>query len=141
MNPIDPHHIHYMKRNVPPPDHVNNLQLPYEDKYLRLHINKRLTCHKHIFAKWKQLEITLTKMYWLLGHKSQLSTRNKPIWTWNTTLGNGFHFHQRNLRMLPIENFAHNTCRIWLSEGISNHHSAATALNTVLTSVHTQMTY
>jgi hypothetical protein len=32
-----------------------------------LHLDRRLTWHKHIFAKWKQLGITLTKMYWLLG--------------------------------------------------------------------------
>jgi hypothetical protein len=57
-------------------------------------------------------------MYWLLGRKSQLSTRNKlliyktiftPIWTWNTTLGYGFHFQQRNPRMLPIESLAHDS--------------------------------
>jgi hypothetical protein len=74
----------------------------------------------HIFAKWKQLGITLTKMYWLLGRKSQLSARNKllvyktilkPIWTWNTTLGYGFHFQQRNPTTLPIESFAHDSGR------------------------------
>jgi hypothetical protein len=53
----------------------------------------------HIFAKRKQLGLSLTKMYWLLGRKSRLSTNNKlliykailkPIWTygiqlWGTT--------------------------------------------------------
>jgi hypothetical protein len=39
----------------------------------------RLTWHKHIFAKWKQLGITLTKVYWLLGCKSKLSTSNKLL--------------------------------------------------------------
>jgi hypothetical protein len=38
-----------------------------------------LTWHKHIFAKQKQLGIILNKMYWLLGHKSKLSTSNKLI--------------------------------------------------------------
>jgi hypothetical protein len=80
-----------MKRNVPPV-HINNVQLPQEDvKYLGLHLDRRLTWHKHIFAKLKQLGITLTKMYWLLGLKSKLSTSNelpiykailKPIWTY-----------------------------------------------------------
>jgi hypothetical protein len=55
----------------------------------------RLTWHKHIFAKRKQLGITLTKMYWLLGRKSKLSTSNKfliyktipkPIWTYGIQL-------------------------------------------------------
>jgi hypothetical protein len=73
------------------------VQLPQEeyDKYLRLHLSRRLTLHKHIFAKWKQLGIALTKMYWLLGHKSKLSTSNKllicktilkPIWTYGIRL-------------------------------------------------------
>jgi hypothetical protein len=52
---------------------------------------RRFTWHKHIFVKRKQLGITLTKMYWLLGLKSKLSTNNKlllykailkPIWTY-----------------------------------------------------------
>jgi hypothetical protein len=53
---VNPRNIHYTKRNVP-----------------------TLTRDKHIFEKWKQLGITLTKMYWLLGHKSKLSTSNKLL--------------------------------------------------------------
>jgi hypothetical protein len=30
--------------------------------YLGLHFDRRLAWHKHIFGKWKQLGITLTKM-------------------------------------------------------------------------------
>jgi hypothetical protein len=61
--------------------HINNVQLPQEEdiKYLGLHLDRRLTGHKHIFAKWKQLGITLTKMYWLLAHKSKLSKSNKLL--------------------------------------------------------------
>jgi hypothetical protein len=49
----------------------------------------------HIFAKHKQPGLSLTKMYWLLGRKSKLSTNNKlliykailkPIWTYDIQL-------------------------------------------------------
>jgi hypothetical protein len=49
---VDPCNTHYTKRDV---------QLPQDDvKYLGLHLDRRLTWHKHIFAKRKQLGITLT---------------------------------------------------------------------------------
>jgi hypothetical protein len=53
------------------------------------------TWHTHIFAKRKQLGLSLTKMYWLLGRKSKLSINNKllickailkPIWTYGIQL-------------------------------------------------------
>jgi hypothetical protein len=77
--------------------HINNVQLPQGKniKYFGLHLNRRLTWHKHIFVNWKQLGTILTKMYWLLGRKSKLSTSSKllvyktilkPIWTYRTQL-------------------------------------------------------
>jgi hypothetical protein len=54
------------------PIHINIVHLPQQDvKCLGLHLNRRLTWHKYIFEKWKDLGITLTKMYWLLGLKSK----------------------------------------------------------------------
>jgi hypothetical protein len=79
------------------------------------------TWNKHIFIKRKQLGITLTKMYWLLGRKSKLSTNNKlllykaifkPIWTygirlWGTASTCNIEilerFQSKNLRMIVDE--------------------------------------
>jgi hypothetical protein len=80
------------RRETCSPVHLNNVQLSQEEdvKYLGLHLDRRLTWHK-----WKQLGISLTKMYWLLGLKSKLSTSNKlliykailkPIWTYEIQL-------------------------------------------------------
>jgi hypothetical protein len=75
---------------------MNDVKLPQKEaKYLGLHLDRRLTWHKHIFVERKQPGITLTKMYWLLGRKSKLSTNNKlllykaklkPIWTYGIQL-------------------------------------------------------
>jgi hypothetical protein len=73
------------------------------------HLDRRLTWHTHIFAKRKQLGISLTKMYWLLGRKSNFSTNNKlliyktilkPIWTygiqvWGTTSNSNIEILER----------------------------------------------
>jgi hypothetical protein len=51
------------RRATCPPVHINDVQLPQKEdaKYLGLHLDRRLTWHKHIFAKQKQLRLTLTK--------------------------------------------------------------------------------
>jgi hypothetical protein len=73
------------------------VELPQEEvNYLGLHLDRRLTEHKHIFAKRKQLGIIITKMYWLLERKTKLDEINKlliyktilkPIWTYAVQLG------------------------------------------------------
>jgi hypothetical protein len=86
-----------MSRATCPPVHINDVQLPQSDdvKYLGLRLDRRLTWHKNIFTKRKQLGLTLTKMHWLLGRQSQLSTSNKlllyktilkPLWTYGIQL-------------------------------------------------------
>jgi hypothetical protein len=99
------------RRETCPPVHINDVQIPQENhvKYLGLHLDHRLTWHIHIFAKRKQLGLSLTKMYWLLGRKSKLSTNNKlfiykailkPIWTygiqlWDTTSNSNIEILER----------------------------------------------
>jgi hypothetical protein len=96
------------------------VQIPQENhvKYLGLHLDRRLTWHTHIFAKRKQLRISLTKIHWLLGRKSNLSTNNKlliykailkPVWTydiqiWGTTSNSNIEilerFQSKDLRLI-----------------------------------------
>jgi hypothetical protein len=100
MNKVSQCRIHHTNRNLPPVN-INSIHLPQEEdvKYFGLHFDKSLTWRKYIFTKRKQLGMTLTKRYWLLGRKSKLSTSNtiityksilKPIWAygiqlWGTT--------------------------------------------------------
>jgi hypothetical protein len=77
------------RRATCPLVHINDVQLPQSDdvKYLSLHLGRRLTWHKHIFTKRKQLGLTLAKMQWLLGSKLLLcKTMLKPIWTYGIQL-------------------------------------------------------
>jgi hypothetical protein len=82
-------------------------------KYLKRTVANTLdfisTWHTHIFAKRKQFGFSLTKIYWLLGRKSKLSTNNKlliykvilkPIWTyviqlWGTTSNSNIEILER----------------------------------------------
>jgi len=73
------------------------LKIPQAEnaKYLRLYLDRRLNWTKHIFTKRKQFGFQLSKMYWMLGSKSQLSIENKlllykiilkPIWAYGVQL-------------------------------------------------------
>ena len=98
VNSMKSTHVTFTTRSQTCPKvNINNEDLPQSDdvKYLGLHLDRRLTWHKHIFTKRKQLGLTLSKMYWLIGRKSSLSIHNKllaykvilkPIWTYGLQL-------------------------------------------------------
>jgi hypothetical protein len=139
-----------------PPVEINNVQLPQEEevKYLGLHLGRRLIWHKPIFVKRKKLGITLTKMYWLLGRKSKLSTNNKlllykailkPIWIYGTQLwGTASTSNIEILERLQSKTLRTVVGAPWyvpntVIRSDLQIQSNATVLNTVPASVHTQM--
>jgi len=76
---------------------LNNDHLLQADevKYLGIHLDWRLTWRKHITTKRKQLDLKPRNLYWIIGHKSQLSLENKlpvykvilkPVWTYRIQL-------------------------------------------------------
>jgi hypothetical protein len=111
--------VHYTKKNMSLGPYRHRAT-PQEDnvKYLGLQLDTRITWHKYLFGKGKQLRITLTKMYWLLRRKSKLSTSNKLliykailklIWTygiqlWRTASSSNIEilerFQSKALRMI-----------------------------------------
>lgn len=100
-----------MRKGSCPPVIINNCQLPQANdvKYLGMHLDRRLTWHKHIITKRKQLGLKLSQMYWIIGRRSQLSLDNKillykailkPVWTygiqlWGTTCNSNIAILQR----------------------------------------------
>ena len=86
-----------LKKKTCPPVQLNNKQLTQteEVKHLGIHLDRKLTWHKHISAKRKQLDLKLRKLYWIMGRNSQLPLANKllvykiflkPIWTYGVQL-------------------------------------------------------
>jgi hypothetical protein len=55
-----------LKKNACPPVQLNNKQLtqPEEEKYLGIHLDRKLTWRKHISTKRKYLDLKLRKLYW-----------------------------------------------------------------------------
>jgi hypothetical protein len=61
-----------LKKNTFPPVQLNNKQLTQteEVKYLGIRLDRKLTWHKHISTKRKQLDLKLRKFYRNVGRKS-----------------------------------------------------------------------
>jgi hypothetical protein len=158
MKATGPKSIHVTittRQETCPTAHINNVQLTEEDvKDLEINLDKGLTWRKDIFAKTKQLGIILTKMYWLLGHKSELSTNNnlfickariKPMWTYATQV-----WGKASTSKIEIpERFQAKTLRmimdaLWYEPNTKYQQlkkkSTATALNQLQVSPHNQMT-
>jgi hypothetical protein len=83
-------------------------------------LGRRLTWHKQIFVKRKQLGIALTKMYWLLGRKSKLSANNKlllykailkPIWAYGIQLWGTASTSSRHFGTFPVEDLGRTSVR------------------------------
>jgi len=86
-----------LRKNMCSPVHLNNKQLTQTDdvKYLGIRLDQKLTCHKHISTRSKQLGLKLCKLYCIIGQKLQLFLENKlllytailkPIWTYGVQL-------------------------------------------------------
>jgi hypothetical protein len=76
------------RRGTCPPVHINNVQLPQteEVKHLGLRLDRRLTWHKHIFAKRKQLSNVPTKSIGYSDANQNYKTILKPIWAYGIQL-------------------------------------------------------
>jgi len=86
---------------------LNGVSIPQAEnaRYLGLHLDRRLNWRRHISTKRKQLGTQLSKMYWMLGSKSQLSVESKlllyktilkPIWTYGVQLWHSQFKHRNN---------------------------------------------
>ena len=91
--------------------YLDGIKIPYSNnaKYLGMTLDTKLRWKEHIKKKRIELDIRLSKLYWLLGRKSKLSVYNKllfynqvlkPVWTygiqlWGCTCKNNISIIQR----------------------------------------------
>lgn len=142
-------HVTFTQRkNTCPTVFLNShpLQQQQHAKYLGMHLDRRLTWRTHIFMKRKQLGMKLSKLYWILGRRSQLSIRSKllvykvilkPIWCygiqlWGTASNSNIEilerFQSKVLRTIvdapwyvPNKVIAHDLHMCSVKEEVSNY--------------------
>jgi hypothetical protein len=119
---VDPRHIYYLKRNVPPgrykqcatpPKKMSSFSGYTLTGDLQTHFRKTETTrnhpHQNVMVTRTQIK-TLNKQQTshILNTQTNLDLRN-------TTLRYGFHFQRRNSRTLPIESLGHDSGRtlVW----------------------------
>jgi hypothetical protein len=58
-----------------PAVHINNTVIPQSStaKYLGLHLGSRRTWKQHIVKKWKQIDLKVKDLYWIIGRQSTTS--------------------------------------------------------------------
>ena len=76
---ISTHVAFTLRKQTCPQVSINNITVPNKDtvRYLGMTLDRRLTWKHHILDKSKQLRDKLKKFYWLIGRRSNLSTKNK----------------------------------------------------------------
>lgn len=79
------------------PIYINNQEVPHANtaKYLGMTLDAKLRWKAHVKKKREELGLKYSKMYWLIGRQSTLSTYNKillykqilkPVWTYGIQL-------------------------------------------------------
>ncbi len=70
-----------LNKRIPPPVSLDGEVIPYSNtvRYLGLHFDAKLTWSHHVTTKVKELELKLSKMYWLLNPRSTISLHNKLL--------------------------------------------------------------
>lgn len=112
LNNLKSVHINFtLKKTTQYPLYIDGTVIPYSDsaKYLGMTLDAKLRWKEHVKKKKEELDIKLSKLYWLLGRRSKLSTYNKiliykqvlkSVWTygiqlWGCTSQNNINIIQR----------------------------------------------
>jgi hypothetical protein len=91
-------HVDFTNKRITQwPIYINGTQIPYANtvKYFGMTLGIKLRWKEHIKMKRDKLNTIFRKLYWLLGHNSELSIYNKlilykqvlrPVWSYGIQL-------------------------------------------------------